>query len=435
MMPYGELSVNAHALFGSYALLLTTAAIYLLVNTFALHFSLQSRAFSVCLALGCVFVLMGMGDTLIDAPAMSKTAGCIVRLSAVELALVLLMLTVLAVIFYIFLRNCKKDMITKESIKESLDALPDGVCFYSENGTPLLVNVQMSSICEELFNSGIMNVNSFVQRLRDGNFCSDAVRVNTRRPVITVKTADGQVWDFRKSSLLVQKTVVNELVAYNVTKQYRLNLRLKERNRSMNEIGKRLRRYNKEVADTAREKEILNATVRVHDDLGRALLMLRKYLVQPCEQRNREELLMLWRFNTEVMKNEASAVGPGTNWNSFIRSAENIGVRVVHRGTAPKEESVKFVLIAALSECLTNVVKHAGGNRIDIETAQTSSFVLAKITNNGLPPKEKIKEAGGLKSLRTIVEGSGGKMTIESSPSFVMKIMLPRGEAENYGEN
>ena len=82
MMPYGELSVNAHALFGSYALLLTTAAIYLLVNTFALHFSLQSRAFSVCLVLGCVFVLMGMGDTLIDAPAMSKTAGCIVRLSA-----------------------------------------------------------------------------------------------------------------------------------------------------------------------------------------------------------------------------------------------------------------------------------------------------------------------------------------------------------------
>ena len=105
MMPYGELSVNAHAFFGGYALLLTTAAIYLLVNTFALHFSLQSRAFSVCLALGCVFVLMGMGDTLIDAPAMSKTAGCIVRLSAAELALVLLMLTVLAVFFYIFLRN------------------------------------------------------------------------------------------------------------------------------------------------------------------------------------------------------------------------------------------------------------------------------------------------------------------------------------------
>ena len=108
MMPYGELSVNAHAFFGSYALLLTTAAIYLLVNTFALHFSLQSRASSVCLALGCVFVLMGMGDTLIDAPAMSKTAGCIVRLSAAELALVLLMLTVLAVIFYIFFKKPQK---------------------------------------------------------------------------------------------------------------------------------------------------------------------------------------------------------------------------------------------------------------------------------------------------------------------------------------
>lgn len=435
MMPYGELSANIHAFFGSYALLLTTAALYLLVNTFALHFRWQSRVFSVCLTLGCVFVLMGIGDTLIDTVTLSKMAGCIVRLSVAELVLVLFMLTVLVVIFYIFLRIGRKDMITKESIKESLDALPDGVCFYRENGTPLLVNVQMSSICEELFNSGIMNVNSFVQRLKDGNFCSNAVLVNTRRPVITVKTADGQVWDFRESSLLVKKTTVNELVAYNVTKQYRLNRRLKERNRSMNEIGERLRSYNKEVADTAREKEILNATVRVHDDLGRALLMLRKYLVQPYEQRNREELLMLWRFNTEVMKNETAPIGPGSNWNLFIRSAENIGVKVVHHGVIPKEENNKFVLIAALSECLTNVVKHAGGNRIDIETAQTSSFVLAKITNNGMPPKEKIKEAGGLKSLRTIVERSGGKMTIESSPSFVMKIMLPRGEAEKYGEN
>ena len=435
MMPYGELSANIHAFLGSYALLLTTAALYLLVNTFALHFRWQSRVFSVCLTLGCVFVLMGIGDTLIDTVTLSKMAGCIVRLSVAELVLVLFMLTVLVVIFYIFLRIGRKDMITKESIKESLDALPDGVCFYRENGTPLLVNVQMSSICDELFNSGIMNVNSFVQRLKHGNFCSNAVLVNTRRPVITVKTADGQVWDFRESSLLVKKTTVNELVAYNVTKQYQLNRRLKERNRSMNEIGERLRSYNKEVADTAREKEILNATIRVHDDLGRALLMLRKYLVQPYEQRNREELLMLWRFNTEVMKNETAPIGPGSNWNLFIRSAENIGVKVVHHGVIPKEENNKFVLIAALSECLTNVVKHAGGNRIEMETAQTSSLGMAKITNNGMPPKEKIKEAGGLKSLRTIVERSGGKMTIESSPSFVMKIMLPRGEAEKYGEN
>ena len=38
------------------------------------------------------------------------------------------------------LRRKKKNMLTPGAIKESLDSLPDGVCFFADDGQPLLIN-------------------------------------------------------------------------------------------------------------------------------------------------------------------------------------------------------------------------------------------------------------------------------------------------------
>ena len=35
-------------------------------------------------------------------------------------------------------------MLTPGSLKESLDTLPDGVCFFEKNGQPLLVDIEKS---------------------------------------------------------------------------------------------------------------------------------------------------------------------------------------------------------------------------------------------------------------------------------------------------
>ena len=47
---------------------------------------------------------------------------------------------------------------------------------------------------------------------------------------------------------------------------------------------------------------------------------------------------------------------------------------------------------------------------------------------NGVVPKEKITEGGGLSMLRQRIEEAGGKMEVWSSPRFQLMLSLPEQE-------
>ncbi|MFR9296847.1 MAG: ATP-binding protein, partial [Aedoeadaptatus pacaensis] len=74
----------------------------------------------------------------------------------------------LFVLYYIFIlilewvvykkvSSIKKNQIGKNSIKESMDNLPDGICFSKLDGTPLLVNRQMQEISYDVFGKRLVN--------------------------------------------------------------------------------------------------------------------------------------------------------------------------------------------------------------------------------------------------------------------------------------
>lgn len=432
MIPFYELPSVIYVICGSYAIILMTAIAYILVNTFTMHLQWTYRLISSVFAVVCFFLLIGIADIgHKDFEQPSFFAKSIGDMPFITVVALLLGLTAAVVVFYVHLHRKRLKILTPNSVKESLDALPDGVCFSTVGGMPILVNMQMNRICGELFGCGIMNAEKFRNDLNTGEFKNGAKLIRVQ-PTVMVETGDQQFWDFRSSLLTIGNSEVVELVAYNMTEQYKLNLELKERNRRMDAIGERLRSFRRELAYVTRDKEILNAIIRVHDDLGRALLMLRTYLVQPYTERDRKSLLLLWRFNTEVMKHETEPNRPGINWDLLLRSARNIGVEIIHSGDIPENERHKSVLMAALRECLTNTVKHAKGSRIDITIAETDMTVTAEITNNGIPPASKIREVGGLKNLRTIIENAGGTMTIQSIPSFVLRLALPKGEEQEW---
>ena len=50
------------------------------------------------------------------------------------------------------------------------------------------------------------------------------------------------------------------------------------------------------------------------------------------------------------------------------------------------------------------------------------SFLLE---SDGAPPSGPIREAGGLLSLRALAESRGGRMEVESNPSFRLRLFLP----------
>ena len=129
MIAYSEVSIVLHSVYSCFALLIMTIAIYLVVNVIILNMSIGNRIFSIFLTLVCVFVLLGISDSKYMGNEPSIFARIIGSIPTIFIAIILIFLVITEIILYIHLKNRKKNMLTANAVKETLDALPDGVCF------------------------------------------------------------------------------------------------------------------------------------------------------------------------------------------------------------------------------------------------------------------------------------------------------------------
>ena len=244
-----------------------------------------------------------------------------------------------------------------------------------------------------------------------------------------VRTKDGTVWDVRENGIAAGKHRIWELAAYDITVQHNLNSTLESRIRRLNQINDRLKDYNRNVDSIIREREILSAKVSVHDDVGRTLLAARSYMEQPKHERNREKLLSLWRYNLAVMRNDIEPQQQSNEWKLLLDAAEAVDVEIVLNGELPEERTVRTPIVSAVHECLTNTVKHAGGNRLEVNITG-EDLVSVSITNDGTVPSGEIQETGGLMNLRSTVEAAGGSMMIQSRPHFMLRLEFMKEEVK-----
>ena len=425
MICYYELSVMTRTVYGICIMLLAVIAVFLLIVSFVLDMERWYRLAAAILVIGVMYVFQGISDVscnLEKGNPLSFFSRIIGNLSSVKVLALLILAAGIEIILFLILYHSKKNVLTSGAVKESLDALPDGVCFSDMDGQPLLVNTQMQRISGELFHTEILNAELFLDNLKSVN------HEEGDDPAIVATTKDGKVWHFHQNVLQVRQSGIQELVANDVTEQYCLSQELKKRNKSLAQINERLQLYSREVERVTREKEILTAKVHVHDDVGRSLLAFRSYLVQSPEKRNREELLLLWRHTVAVMRNEIDSFQQTDEWKLLIKAAEAVDVEIIKDGELPEDKGRREILIAVIHECLTNTVKHANGNRLYLSVRSEETAVIAELTNNGKQPSEQIKETGGLKNIRYTVEAAGGAMTIKSTPRFMLQVELPKGE-------
>lgn len=425
MICYYELSVMTRTVYGICIMLLAVIAVFLLIVSFVLDMERWYRLAAAILVIGVMYVFQGISDVscnLEKGNPLSFFSRIIGNLSSVKVLALLILAAGIEIILFLILYHSKKNVLTSGAVKESLDALPDGVCFSDMDGQPLLVNTQMQRISGELFHTEILNAELFLDNLKSVN------HEEGDDPAIVATTKDGKVWHFHQNVLQVRQSGIQELVANDVTEQYCLSQELKKRNKSLAQINERLQLYSREVERVTREKEILTAKVHVHDDVGRSLLAFRSYLVQSPEKRNREELLLLWRHTVAVMRNEIDSFQQTDEWKLLMKAAEAVDVEIIKDGELPEDKGRREILIAVIHECLTNTVKHANGNRLYLSVRSEETAVIAELTNNGKQPSEQIKETGGLKNIRYTVEAAGGAMTIKSTPRFMLQVELPKGE-------
>ena len=432
MTAYFEASMMLQGVFGACALTLMVGALFVLIGVCSLRLGWRSVLAASVLTAASFSLLQGIGDVSycrIDDHTPMLLAGAVGALPCAAVALLLLLLAGIQMAFAIGLKRRWENMLTPMAPKESLDALPDGICFFAANGLPLLVNTRMNRICGELFDAELLNAEVFWQRLQNGEGNARFLRTGE---AVLLQTGDGRVWNVRCRKLTVDHSEIRELTACDVTTPYRLSQELDQRNQSLRRVNKRLRRYSREVERITMENEILTAKIRIHNDVGRSLLMFRAYLAQPKKQRRRDELLLLWRQTVAVLKNEASPEKPRTDWELLRKAAQSVDVEIVLSGELPENEQQRAVVISAVHECLTNTVKHAGGDRLWLTLRSDGNILTAELTNNGVPPKGPIRETGGLLNLRRAVEKAGGTMTTEAAPRFLLRLELPEGGTDQW---
>ena len=160
MISFYELSPIIRGLFGTFASLLSVVSVYILVTVCILRME-RRYVLQAILLIGIVIWLL-QEITIVSVQINNgDLSGTFLEIIGsfpwIPVVLILLVQTICAGMFLKLIWHRKRNMLTPGSLKESLDTLPDGVCFFEKDGQPLLVNTQMNRISSELFDAEILN--------------------------------------------------------------------------------------------------------------------------------------------------------------------------------------------------------------------------------------------------------------------------------------
>ena len=178
---------------------------------------------------------------------------------------------------------------------------------------------------------------------------------------------------------------------------------------------------NERITDLTIEKEILQAKINIHDDLGKSLIAVRQYLSGNID---REELLSTVDRNIRLLDAQGSPDAVD-DYAAVMRAAKDVGIGIDITGELPDDPDSRQIVSAALRECITNTFRHAGGDILFVNIIRDDGCgIVVEFTNNGADPEGEIKESGGLKSLRDLAEQKGVQMTVVSRPHFLLRLEL-----------
>ena len=363
-------------------------------------------AFAVCLAIASLdFAVLAV---LLSRLPESET------LSPVPWTAAALSLTALSLFASFTLWHKSRRQLSPVSIKESCDHLPGALCFAWENGQPCLKNLKMDELSHLLTGEALLNANVFWKTFEP-------------QPIATLE--NGQTWSFARVRLGMSGKTVYQITGTNITEEARLQRELEKDNLRLKDINRRLRQYGQDVQEATREKEILRAKTRVHDQIGHALLQTRQFLSDT--QGDAESVCAAWRQNVRLLLGKYADDQHVDTFDQLARAAQAIGVTIERRGVFPAEntESTQLVETAA-HECLTNLVRHAGGTRLEIIGEKAASGWRIRYLNDGSAPSGPIVEGSGLTALRARTEAAGGKMDIAYTPRFELTLTLPEERQE-----
>lgn len=318
----------------------------------------------------------------------------------------------------------RRTSISHNSVKESLDNLPTGLCFSNLNGMIRLSNYRMNSLSHIIAGEELQDAKTFFEQLKSGKV-EETVELLSGGDEPVFRIPDGTVWMFSRKEI-DEETV--QLTAIDITSLYNLSEDLRDKNCAIEVMNNRLRKYGETVDSTTRAKERLETKIRIHNSMGQALLTTRHCLNLP--NTDFQFIIDMWKKNISVLRPDGEYTEAVNPLESLIKAGEFAGVNVEIKGGLPADDRAKQLFVVASAEALTNAVRHAKAKNLYVDFYEKHGVCYAEFTNDGDVPEKEITEGGGLGSLRSKVESSGGEMLTEISPRYKLKVSVNKERGE-----
>ena len=136
-----------------------------------------------------------------------KSTNIINSVSGMPIWVLVTLLGVMISIFVgsvVYLERLQKKMITENSIKESTDDLPMGLCFAKKDGLTLLVNRKMYMLSLVIMGTALQNAKLFWKMVSEGDLPEGITRVKEGdEPMLLLQ--NGSVWTFSKKYIKIDR--------------------------------------------------------------------------------------------------------------------------------------------------------------------------------------------------------------------------------------
>ena len=318
----------------------------------------------------------------------------------------LLVIVVLGIIYeiisliYMYFRYYKKETITDFSIKKVTDECEVGILVLKGKKVKL-INNKMYEILNKLNIKKDYVTDIIKQSIDqlDKNYC---VKVEDKYYVFVVND--------------------NEIITFDITKEYELHQKLNDQNRKIKENNKQILLSIDNIEELEREKNLLKLKNKYHDILGQNLSILQQYLNREnISQENFEEIkFMIQKMFIDIEDTEDT----NTNLENLIKIHKKNGTDIVINGKLPQNKEVAKVFFEIIREATTNAIRHAGSSKVFVNIKETLEETYMIITNNGKKSNEFITENQGIKDMRRKIEKLGGMFYISTLPEFSVNISI-----------
>ena len=307
-----------------------------------------------------------------------------------------LILIIIILGLFIYDIGINKDKITIFSVKNAIGLSTDGIMFIHKDKI-VLSNIVMDDILKRLKIN-----NNFIEEIKKKSIKS----INN----LYIIKIDNKIWGININE--------NEIKASDITKEYKLQEELSERNREIEKNNKIILKTIKKVDEIEKEKNILKIKNNFHDILGHRLSLLKQYL--NMDKVNNKDI----KFLIDSLFEDTTSNNYEKNLTELVDMYKLLGINIIVTGSLNFDIKIARVFFEIIREGITNAIIHANSKNIKIIINDSKNKKELIITNDGKRTNKIIHENEGIKGMRRKLKEINGILIIDNTKIFTLKVIV-----------